>query len=70
MSKILNSAKLLVVALSICMLCGGIILGSIVNIDTPQNSIANNYHYKSETDKSYCISHQSQTHYVVVLISK
>lgn len=53
MNKILKSTKLIVVALSICMLCSGVILGSIVNIDTPQNSNASNYHYKSETDKSY-----------------
>lgn len=53
MNKILKSTKLIVVALSICMLCSGVILGSIVNIDTPQNSAASNYHYKSETDKSY-----------------
>ena len=53
LSKILNSAKLLVAALSICMLCGGIILGSVVNIDTPQNSITNNYHHISETGKAY-----------------
>ena len=53
MNKILKSTKLIVVALSICMLCSGVILGSIVNIDTPQNSTASNYHYKSETDKSY-----------------
>ena len=53
LSKILNSAKLLVAALSICMLCGGIILGSIVNIDTPQNSITSNYHHISETGKAY-----------------
>ena len=53
MNKILKSTKLIVVALSICMLCSGVILGSIVNIDTPQSSTASNYHYKSETDKSY-----------------
>ena len=53
MNKILKSTKLIVVALSICMLCSGVILGSIVNIDTPQNSTASNYHYKGETDKSY-----------------
>lgn len=53
MNKILKSTKLIVVALSICMLCSGVILGAIVNIDTPQNSTASNYHYKSETDKSY-----------------
>ena len=53
LSKVLNSTKLLVAALSICMLCGGIILGSVVNIDTPQNSITNNYHHISETGKAY-----------------
>lgn len=53
MNKILKSTKLIVVALSICMLCSGIVLGSIANTEIPQNiNTANNYQI-IESDKSY-----------------
>ena len=53
MNKILKSTKLIVVALSICMLCSGIVLGSIANTEIPQNiNTANNYQ-TIENDKSY-----------------
>ena len=53
MNKILKSTKLIVVALSICMLCSGIVLGTIANTEIPQNiNTANNYQI-IESDKSY-----------------
>ena len=53
MGRILKSTKLMAVALSVCMLCSGIVLGSIANTEIPQNiSTANNYQ-TIENDKSY-----------------
>ena len=53
MGRILKSTKLMAVALSVCMLCSGIVLGSIANTEIPQNSsTANNYEI-IESDKSY-----------------
>ncbi|EJZ68896.1 hypothetical protein [Lachnoanaerobaculum sp. OBRC5-5] len=53
MGRILKSTKLMAVALSVCMLCSGIVLGSIANTEIPQNiSTANNYQI-IESDKSY-----------------
>ena len=53
MNKILKSTKLMAVALSVCMLCSGIVLGSIANTEIPQNiNTANNYQI-IESDKSY-----------------
>ena len=41
------------VALSVCMLCSGIVLGTIANTEIPQNiNTANNYQI-IESDKSY-----------------
>ena len=53
MNKILKSTKLMAVALSVCMLCSGIVLGTIANTEIPQNiNTANNYQI-IESDKSY-----------------
>ena len=53
MNKILKSTKLMAVALSVCMLCSGIVLGTIANTEIPQNiNTANNYQI-IENDKSY-----------------
>ena len=53
MGRILKSTKLMAVALSVCMLCSGIVLGTIANTEIPQNlNTANNYQI-IESDKSY-----------------
>ena len=53
MNKILKSTKLMAVALSVCMLCSGIVLGSIANTEIPQNSSTANNYQIIESDKSY-----------------
>ncbi|WP_314164677.1 hypothetical protein [Lachnoanaerobaculum gingivalis] len=49
----LKSTKLMAVALSVCMLCSGIVLGSIANTEIPQNSSTANNYQIIESDKSY-----------------
>ena len=53
MGRILKSTKLMAVALSVCMLCSGIVLGSIANTEIPQNSSTANNYQIIESDKSY-----------------
>jgi len=53
MGRILKSTKLMAVALSVCMLCSGIVLGSIANTEIPQNSSTANTYQIIESDKSY-----------------
>lgn len=53
MGRILKSTKLMAVALSVCMLCSGIVLGSIANTEIPQNSSTSNNYQIIESDKSY-----------------
>ena len=53
MGRILKSTKLIAVALSVCMLCSGIVLGSIANTEIPQNSSTANNYQIIESDKSY-----------------
>ena len=53
MGRILKSTKLMAVALSVCMLCSGIALGSIANTEIPQNSSTANNYQIIESDKSY-----------------
>ena len=51
MGRILKSTKLMAVALSVCMLCSGIVLGSIANTEIPQNSSTANNYQIIESDK-------------------
>lgn len=53
MGRILKSTKLMAIALSVCMLCSGIVLGSIANTEIPQNSSTANNYQIIESDKSY-----------------
>nr|WP_314097660.1 hypothetical protein [uncultured Lachnoanaerobaculum sp.] len=53
MGRILKSTKLMAVALSVCMLCSGIVLGSIANTEIPQNSSTANNYQIIESDKPY-----------------
>ena len=53
MGRLLKSTKLMAVALSVCMLCSGIVLGSIANTEIPQNSSTANNYQIIESDKSY-----------------
>ena len=53
MGRILKSTELMAIALSVCMLCSGIVLGSIANTEIPQNSSTANNYQIIESDKSY-----------------